>query len=470
MSTIPPWRKLLYTAAVAALVLGGANLVIALLEREEVVDTRRPDDLVHHVDDAILEQAEGAWRTTAYAQRSMVPGSLPVDGDPEALRIVLSGGSFAMGTPYSHQRHGEERPGGLAWWLRTRLAERLPDHAPEILNLGGGGQSSTRVVRVLEQAMAVQPDLLIVASCNNEGSITPNAIEEGLRQLAGVRFLSKLLRPAPAAEERPLYTPQSADYQGLQAQFVRNLDRIVQLAAQHDVPLLLATLPVNLRYDGGIPGTLQARKDGGALRSVVRECKAGDCAYDTTEPCVDEARALLDAGKTEDGRAALEACDDLEALRLLGLLDHEAGDHARAKQLLSQYTELVPRGRCRPGLNEAIRSAATSHPGVTLVDLEAHAEALSPDGIADPALFVDNCHLSWVGYSLMADALLEALEHQGTVPPAAPPAPDAPWQQALAAGLPPVPRTELVGGPIQGEDLPDPRDPWGQRPDRGKRP
>jgi lysophospholipase L1-like esterase len=309
-----------------------------------------------------------------------------------------------------------------------------------------------------------------VASCNNEGSITPNAIEEGLRQLAGVRFLSKLLRPGPAHDERPLYTPQSADYRTLQARFERNLEQIAQLAARQGVPLLLATLPVNLRYEGGIPGTLQARKDG-ALRSVVRECKAGDCAYDTTEPCVDEARSLIDAGQLTEGRAALEACDDLEALRSLGLLDHRAGDHTRARQLLGQYTELVPRGRCRPGLNQAIRATAAAHEGVTLVDLAAQAEAMSTDGIADPDLFVDNCHMSWVGYSLMADVVLEALTERGVVPAAgAAPAADAGWQHAQAAGLPPVVRTELIGGPVRSDEPSDPRDPWGERPGRGQRP
>ncbi len=450
---------------VTAAALGGANLLIGLLEDEQVLDTRQPDDLVHHVEGAILEQVDGAWRTTAYAQRSMVPGSLPVEREPERLRLVVSGGSFAMGTPYAHQRHGEERAGGLSWWLRTRLAERLPEHPPELLNLAGGGQSSTRVLQVLEQAMAVEPDLVLVASCNNEGSLAPNLIERSLRQMAGVRFLSKLLQPGPTLDERPLYTLQDTDYQQLQAQFERNLAAMARITEARGVPLLLATLPVNLRYEGGIPGTLQARSEGGPLRSVVRECRAGDCPWDTHEPCVGEARALLEAGQTDQGRAALEACDDLEALRWLGLLSHSEGEHDTARQLLAQYAELVPRGRCRPGLNQAIRELAARHDGVLLLDLDARSTALSADGIADQRLFVDNCHMSWVGYGLMAEAALEAMEAQGLIPPAST-QPTPTWELGRAAGLPPVAGTELVGGPPAEGALPDPRDPWGERKNR----
>lgn len=469
---IPTWRKLAYAAVVTAAVLGVANLVISQLERQEVVDTRRPDDLVHHVDDALFVQSDGRWRTTAYAERSMVPSEAAVERDPDRLRVVITGGSFAMGTPYSHQRHGEERPGGMASWLRAAFEARQPGNTPELINLAAGGQSSSRVVRIIEQAVQLEPDVVIVASCNNEGSITPNAIEAGLRQLAGVRFLSKLLRPAPSQDERPLYTPQSADYHNLQAHFEHNLVRLSQAAHDHGFELLLCTLPVNLRYAGGIPGALQARKGQGGLRPVANECKAGDCAHDTPEPCVAQARGLLDAGDTTGARAQLEACDDLESLRLLGLLDHAQGEHGSARQLLAQYTELVPRGRCRPGLNRAIRQRAAADSKATLVDLDAYASSLSSDGMADPELFVDNCHLSWVGYSLMAERLLATMEQRGMVPAGSQAGgPQSPYQQAQALGLPPVARMDLVGGPALAADaLPDPRDPWGERPGRARRP
>ena len=467
---IPTWRKALYAALVTVVVLVAANAAISLLERGEVVDTRRLDDLVHHVDDALFAQREGAWHTTPYAERGMLPSEAAVQRDPDRLRVVLTGGSFAMGTPYSHQRHGEERPGGMASWLRAAFAERLPEHPPELLNLAAGGQSSTRVVRILEQATRLQPDLVIVASCNNEGSITPNAIEEGLRQLAGVRFSSKLLRPGPSLAERPAYTPQSADYHSLQSRFEQNLARISGLAREHGFELLLCTLPVNLRYEGELPGKLRARSDG-RLVTVTNECKAGDCAHDTVAPCASQARTLMEHGDHDAARAQLEACDDLESVRLLGLMDHAQGAHDTARGLLNQYAELVPRGRCRPGLNRAVRTQAQADDNATIVDLDRHAAALSPDGIADPALFVDNCHLSWVGYGLMADRVLEIMEQRGLLPPRPDAAATTLWELAQAWELPPVARMDLVGGPsIEAAELQDPRDPWSERPGRPRLP
>ncbi len=463
---IPTWRKVLYAAVVTVVVLGTANLLIAQLERGEVIDTLRPDDVVHHIDDALITLNDGSWRTTAYAERGMLPLEIDAERVPERLRILLTGGSFAMGTPYSHQRHGEERPGGMAAWLRAELTARDPHHPPEVLNLAAGGQSSTRVVRILEQTAPLQPDVVIVASCNNEGSMTPNAIEEGLRTLAGVRFLSKLLRPGPDDETRPLYAPQDADWQSLQAIFERNLARVVQLTREQGAELLLCTLPINLRYQGWIPGTLRAPKEGGGLRPVARECKAGDCAHDTTEPCIDQAQALWDAGEVDAAQSLLDGCDDLEGLRMLGLMEYERGEYASARRLLEQYTDLVPRGRCRPSLAQLIREQAAESSDTTLVDLDAHARSLSPDGIADPALFVDNCHMSWVGYRLMTDALLHALERRGLVPAATTDGVDR-YEHATGLGLPPVERMDLIGGPaLSTEALPDSRDPWGERGQR----
>ena len=93
--------------------------------------------------------------------------------------------------------------------------------------------------------------------------------------------------------------------------------------------------------------------------------------------------------------------------------------YSEAHAALGQYTELAPRNRCRPSLNRIIRTIAQSTPGVTLVDLEAAAEAASTGGIPGDNLFVDYCHMHWTGYAAMAKVILRTMREYGITPPGA---------------------------------------------------
>ena len=106
----------------------------------------------------------------------------------------------------------------------------------------------------------------------------------------------------------------------------------------------------------------------------------------------------------------LKRCKKLgRALQWTGLALYKLGRIEEAKRYLQQTVELMPMGRCRPSLNHIIREVAAGHDHVHLVDLEAAAERASPGGIPGPELFVDNCHMSWAGYALMAEEVRAAL-------------------------------------------------------------
>jgi hypothetical protein len=66
-----------------------------------------------------------------------------------------------------------------------------------------------------------------------------------------------------------------------------------------------------------------------------------------------------------------------------------------------------------------IRAAAARHEGAHLVDLEAAAEAFAhqhSDGIPGPEQFLDYCHMNWLGYATMADAVLQVIEERDLGP------------------------------------------------------
>jgi hypothetical protein len=87
----------------------------------------------------------------------------------------------------------------------------------------------------------------------------------------------------------------------------------------------------------------------------------------------------------------------------------------RAKRLLEQYLEIVPRNRCRPSFNQVIREVAKAQ-GAPLIDLEAAAQSVVPDGLPGGEQFVSYCHMNWESQARMADIMLVGLKKNNAAP------------------------------------------------------
>jgi tetratricopeptide (TPR) repeat protein len=444
-------RTLLFAGLVLAFVLGGGNAAIEWLERRGVVDTHRRDDVVQFVNEALFERDGPRWRTSTYAERSLVPASFERPKADGTWRAFMVGGSFLMGTPYVHQDHGEERPGGVGTWLREALRP-ASGGTIELINAAAGAANSQRVALVAAQALQLAPDVMIVASCNNEGEFPPGRVREVLKRQAGYRLLSQVLLSEPEVGDRPVYARQASDLEGIRAAWRARLDAIIEDAGARGVTVVLSTLPVNLRYD---------HTDGKAFERGFLD---GSWYLDdegqapTPDPCVEEGIALYDAGEFDASLEVLQGCDDeAEAVRFAGLVLAAKGEHARALPLLEQAVELVPRNRCRPSFNDDIRALAQAHAHVVLADLDAAARRASPGGLPGSELFTDYCHMNWRGYALMAEELLDVMEGSGLLP-AAPQRVDAERLVALrdAFRLQPLPaRPPTMHGPPTRDPEPD---------------
>lgn len=438
-------RYLVYSVVVTALVLGGLNAVVEFLEGREVLDTRAPDDFVQLVDGSLLQPtADGMVRTTPYAERSVRPASFPADRD-EGWRAMLLGGSFLM-----------DKRGGIADWLRADLETRFPGDGGEVINFAAAGQDSFRNLRIAEQILPWGPDVLVLATCNNEGGPPPSRVREHLRELGGYRLLERLLAPTPTDDLRPAFTPQLAETDQVRRHFAGHIEGIVELAAQHGVPVLLATLPANLRYDGLDPhvpssATPKQRRciaegvilvDGGRpdeAREVLSRCKevddagawlglaelqsgGGDLGAEALRTrwgdCVFEGVELHYTGQHAEAVARLSRCDEVaEALRWIGLSRYAQGQIEAAELALRRSIDLLPRNRCRSSFNDEIRAIAQRHPHVELLDLDAVIRSNSESGLPGREWFVDTCHLNWMGNDLAARSLLDRLDALGWAPP-----------------------------------------------------
>jgi len=401
---------LLFTIVTVAAVLIGGNAAVEWLERRGAVDTQRRDDVVQFVNEPLFARDGTDWRTSAYAHQSMVPAAFAREKPDGTWRAFLLGGSFMMGTPYVHQDHGEERPGGIGTWLREVLRPK-PQGAVEIINLASGAASSQRVAHVAQQAVQLQPDVLVVASCNNEGEFPPSKLREALHKQGAYRLLSRMLISEPEPGQRPVYARQSADVEVVRATWLQRLSTIVDEAEERGVAVVLCTLPVNLRY-GHLDGKSFER---GFLDGTYWEDEHG--ATPAVHGCIARGVAQYDAGDFDGALETLADCDDeAEALRFAGLALAAKGEPARALPLLEQSVELVPRNRCRPSFNDDIRALAVAHEHVVLADLDAAARAGSPGGLPGHELFTDYCHMNWSGYALMAETITQAMQRAQLLP------------------------------------------------------
>jgi len=414
-------RLIVFSAITTVAVLAGINAVVERLEERGAVDTHRPDDAVSLVEEALFQEEFDHWVSTPYALNSMVPSRFLRDKGG-GWRMFVVGGSFAMGTPYVHQLQHREGDGGIPTWLRRDLGRRTSGEV-EVVNAAAGAQNSHRVAAIAERVLAYEPDVLFVATCNNEGAPPPGEVREQLHRLGGYRLLARHLAPPPEASERSYYTPQDADSADLAATFRANLERTATAAKARGVPLLLATLPVNLMY----AGTVDARRlEPGALPAPAE-----------VSACVQEGIDLHMGNRHEDAIARLQECPEIaDGLRwaALSMVKLERLDEARAA--LEQSVELRPRNRCRPSFNAIVREVAAAHGGVHLVDLDAAARATAPaDGLPGYEQFVDFCHMNWRGYAAMAAEVVRVLEEQGLGPASIKPA-DSPLDVvAIAAEL-----------------------------------
>jgi lysophospholipase L1-like esterase len=462
-------RKLLFAAVIAVVALAALNFGVEWAEGLGLIETHRAEDVVQFVEAPLFEENEGVYSTTKYAETSLVPTTFQADKG-EGWRLFVLGGSFIMGSPYVDLSNSIALPvapanegTGVPGWLQSRLSERFPERPVEVVNAAAGGQNSGRVKDIVAEVLDLQPDVLLVCSGNNEGSIAPGRVREQLHRLGGYRLLQKLLLEEEP-RERPWFTPQDPDTAAIRSQFQHNIESIVAATAEAGVPLLLCTLPINLSYIGLEPGHILTGRD---WPHLTGPCYEGIALFDngryeealeplqtcarqpestqpppllallamvelelgrvdentlltlqeTRGPCITEGIRRFYEQDYKGAAAHLKTCDEVdEALLWLGLCEQRLGNGEKARKMLRQHVELIPRNRCRPSLNVTIREIAAANEHVHLVDLEAAADRASPDGIPGRNLFLDYCHMHSKGYAAMAAEFFDVLVERGLAP------------------------------------------------------
>lgn len=389
-----PLRKRLVFAAIPLIILlVAATVFLSSLEKQEVIQTESPDDVVLHDPLHLLRKIQHEnqdyWE---FGDQGMVRGKVPVKKDNNTIRIVCVGGSFLMGFPYTLP--GMPNPGyaGIPHWLQLELAMRYPSRKIEVINLATSGQNSSRVFGILQGIPPLQPDLVLIATGNNEGNLAPTAFNKALHKWIVYRALKKtLLRPPTPAEREP-FMPQDPDVQKIERNFQENIRRMIDFCQRQRLPLFLATVPINLRYFGSIKDTYQ-----------------GGLSEPADDPWLIKGREKMEQCELDKAlKSFAESKSQAYALIYMAQCYDEQRQYDKASDLYRAHVQLNPLFRTRPSYNEYVRELADEG-GFHLIDLERQLEQRSEGGIPNIALFLDYCHFKWWGNQMMSRLVATAL-------------------------------------------------------------
>jgi hypothetical protein len=390
-------RRVIFVPIPLLVLAAAATFVLSALEKREVIVTERLDDSVSHAPVQLLEKINtDVGETYRLGATNIDAATLPVRKTPDVPRLLISGESFAR---------------ALTRWTRATLDARCPTRQFEIINGGAGGRTPDAVVGITEELLAIEPDVLVVAMGNNQGLHTGAKINDVLHQWVVYRLLKRVVLPEPGLNERPYLMVQDRDADAARMSFENSLRSIVQAARTRQARTVLCTMPVNLRYS--------------------------DPRVVPNDPLLQQGRELLAQGRFREAIETLSnSPQQAWAAKFIGDCLFASGEYGHAKTVYRISVEMNPLGRTRPTLNETVRQVCREEK-LPLVDLERTLEKLSPNGIPDPAIFTDNCHLTPRGYSLMAREIVRVLIRQGLLGEGHDDTPPPDWESELDAAAGP---------------------------------
>jgi len=365
-----------------------------------------------------LELGSAGWRTWVHRLPSL-PTTF-VASPPEECRIVVLGGSSALGEPY--------RPwlsvGQIVAW---RLQQAIPGRRFECEILAWLGESLEDQHHKLA-ALERRPDVVIIYSGHNE--FTARFEEERdawLNEEPGNRLLQRAYRASlsspfcrmvyekisknrldspPLSGRHQLIDPPQcspSEWADIQADFSRRLEAIVAYCDRIGALPVLIVPPANeAGYEPGrstLPPTVPLPE----RQRLVQEFQ--------------EARALETRGPAAS------------AGRYAAILDRHPGfaeAHFRLARLLEQQGRLTEAGRhylaaldhdglpirCPAPFRTAYEEVARRHPRSILIDGRRELAAASPTGLIGDDVIQDTHHPTLRGYVALAGAVLRELDRR----------------------------------------------------------
>ena len=197
------------------------------------------------------------------------PASFANPKPSKEYRVFVVGGSTVQGRPWENET-------AFPNWLEICLNANLPKRIAKVVNCGGVSYASYRISHIVEEVMEYEPDLLIVCTGHNEfledrtysfeKNLSPSIVlihsflsnfrtyrflrESALKMRETDRVTKDTLGSAVITRldyEKGLakFTTQSIDRDSVAEHFHFNITRMLSIAVDHEVPILLIAPPSN---------------------------------------------------------------------------------------------------------------------------------------------------------------------------------------------------------------------------------
>lgn len=370
-----------------------------------------------------LNETAGRYEIAKSRQAYFYPDSFASEKIAAEFRIFCLGGSTVQGRPYSIET-------SFTTWLELSLNAADPKRQWEVVNCGGVSYASYRLVPILKELLAFEPDLFVIYTGHNEfleartfADIRPATTLSQVRTLNLLRSMwngsSRLEgtgRPQQIlnAEVDALldYRGGLADYhrdaagqEAIARQYGENLKEMIDLARSANVPLVLMNPASNLKDTP--PFKIEPRADldeqeAMEFEHLLQRSRAPSDA--------DEKLELLEAAVDIDGQHA-----GARFLLAHAYLARNEVDEAR-KQFVHAKDEDVCPLRMIESFHDVLRSLAETT-ATPLIDVRGNFESRATDGIPGDGFFLDHIHPSINNHQVIAQLLVEHLVGTGVCQP-----------------------------------------------------
>jgi tetratricopeptide (TPR) repeat protein len=316
-----------------------------------------------------------------YSQRGVV---FPAEKPAGSLRVFCLGGSASAGWPHPKQEI-------YSAYLEQALARAFPWRPIQVINASAHAYAAYRVRLLFDQVIELDPDLIVVYSGNNEflekRTYLPHREQlepflDVANSLAGFRLARAWLGPrlfpenALSAQKRQHVAfaiwskvkqvaldlrTDPEQFAQVKSHYRRSIEAIAEGAQQRGVPLVLVSVPVNLR--DWHPNVSVHAPAGGDREKWKRAYDSGRIALLRNEPGEAalhfESALAMDPGHAESHFLLARALDRTQEW------ERAYAHYDRARDLDHNPFRAISE------FNDALHDIAARHPGVYLADAEA---------------------------------------------------------------------------------------------------
>lgn len=341
----------------------------------------------------------------------------PVHKDANTLRIFCVGGSAAMGWPHDLSL-------SYPAFLEKKLKLGLPSKKIEVINVAASTYASYRVKVVFDEIINYQPDLVLIYTGNNEFLEkilyhADNPLSSPWKHLAVVRtihqalaYIQKRKQVIDIEHYQPTFLIDVAlgntstlkisqqQFRQVVAHYQYNIQAMVEDAQEKDIPVMLLTVPVNVRDWHPHASVHQAHLNHAQLEQWQLLYRKGLLAFQKHD-FIRARQNFVQALAIDDHYAELHY--------YLGKTYLEQANTQKAKEHLirSLETDAYP-FRALPEFNNILKDISLQLE-VPLVDIQQALSKRSAYGMIGPDVLVDHVHPTVASNQIIADEILRTL-------------------------------------------------------------